>query len=391
MRHIQFQIERVTLSGAALAMVALFMPFVLLKENRVVEGTPYRLVELQHPVLVGALAAFAAVALVLSVLGESGRIRIAKLAAGLGLFTSALLLLGSVGDTLVTEDLPYARLSPQIAFWFLMLSTFVIMDGSLRNAPFRGTTKAAVGLLPFVLIGAFLAVGFLDDLAILQEFHNREDRFAEELANHLLLSGVSVSAAVAIGVPLGLLAWRRKRFEKPVFVAVNGLQTIPSLALFGLMIAPLAFISQAFPVLRELGIRGIGNAPALIALTLYALLPITRNAYTSMAVIPRAVVDAGRGMGMGKRDLLRLVELPLAVPIILSGIRTSAVQAIGNTAVAALIGAGGLGAFVFQGLGQAAPDLIVMGVIPIVALAIVVDRLLGLLIGISSPRGIRNV
>jgi osmoprotectant transport system permease protein len=157
------------------------------------------------------------------------------------------------------------------------------------------------------------------------------------------------------------------------------------------MIAPLAFISQAFPVLRELGIRGIGNAPALIALTLYALLPITRNAYTSMAVIPNAVVDAGRGMGMGTRDLLRLVELPLAVPIILSGIRTSAVQAIGNTAVAALIGAGGLGAFVFQGLGQAAPDLIVMGVIPIVALAIIVDRLLGVLIRVATPRGIRNV
>jgi osmoprotectant transport system permease protein len=192
-------------------------------------------------------------------------------------------------------------------------------------------------------------------------------------------------------VPLGLLAWRRKALEKPVFVGVNGIQTIPSLALFGLMIAPLAFISQAFPVLRQLGIRGIGNAPALIALTLYALLPITRNAYTSMAVIPRAVVDAGRGMGMSGRDLLGMVELPLAVPIILSGIRTSAVQAIGNTAVAALIGAGGLGAFVFQGLGQAAPDLIVMGVIPIVALAIVVDRLLGLLIGVATPRGIRNV
>ena len=379
------------MAGAILAIVTLFLPFVLLKPNRVAEGELHSLFDLQEPLLIGALAGFAVVSLVLASLGESARVRAAKLAAGLGVFLVSLLLLASAGERLITADTPFARLSPQIGFWFLMLATFVIVDGSLRNAPFPRVTKAGIGLLPFVVLVAVTVAGLLDDLAVLQEFYNREDRFLQELGNHLFLSGLSVSAAVAIGVPLGLLAWRRARFEKPVFAAVNGIQTIPSLALFGLMIAPLAFISQAFPFLRELGIRGIGNAPALIALTLYALLPITRNAYTSMAVIPDSVVDAGRGMGMGTRDLLRLVELPLAIPIILSGIRTSAVQAIGNTAVAALIGAGGLGAFVFQGLGQAAPDLIVMGVIPIVALAIIVDRLLGVLIGVATPRGIRNV
>lgn len=391
MKSIQFRIERVTMAGASLAVVALFLPFVLLKENRVAEGSGYGLADLHDPALVGLLAGFAGVSLVLAGLGESVRVRIGKLAAGLGIFTVSIALLALAGEALITEQMPFARLSPQIGFWFLMLATFVILDGSLRNAPFAGATKAAVGLAPFAILAGFLLAGAIDELAVLQEFYNRQDRFLQELGNHLFLAGLSVGAAVALGVPLGLLAWRRKGFEKPVFVAVNGIQTIPSLALFGLMIAPLAFISQAFPVLRELGIRGIGNAPALIALTLYALLPITRNAYTSMAVIPRAVVDAGRGMGMAQGDLLRLVELPLAVPIILSGIRTSAVQAIGNTAVAALIGAGGLGAFVFQGLGQAAPDLIVMGVIPIVALAIIVDRLLGLLISVATPRGIRNV
>ncbi|MFP4374849.1 MAG: ABC transporter permease [Spirochaetaceae bacterium] len=391
MKSIELRIERVTTAGASLAIVALFLPFVLLKPNRVAEGELHGIADLQDPILVGALAGCAVASLALAALGESARIRFAKLVAGFGVFTTAVLLLAFAGERLITPDMQFARLSPQIGFWFLMLATFVIFDGSLRNATYPPATKAGIGLLPVAVVVAVGAAGFLDDLAVLQEFYNREDRFLQELGNHLLLSGLSVSAAVAIGVPLGLLAWRRARFEKPVFVAVNGIQTIPSLALFGLMIAPLAFISQAFPVLRQLGIRGIGNAPALIALTLYALLPITRNAYTSMAVIPRAVVDAGRGMGMGRRDLLRLVELPLAIPIILSGIRTSAVQAIGNTAVAALIGAGGLGAFVFQGLGQAAPDLIVMGVIPIVALAIIVDRLLGVLIGVATPRGIRNV
>ncbi|HUX12686.1 MAG TPA: ABC transporter permease, partial [Spirochaetia bacterium] len=171
---------------------------------------------------------------------------------------------------------------------------------------------------------------------------------------------------------------------------VNGIQTIPSLALFGIMIAPLAWLSREFPVLRQLGIQGIGNAPALIALTLYALLPITRNTYTSLSIIDRAVTDAATGMGMGRLQLLRFVEVPLSLPIILGGIRISAVQAVGNTAVAALIGAGGLGAFVFQGLGQAAPDLILLGVFPIILLAVLVDRLMKFLVDRLTPGGTRR-
>ncbi|MFP3960528.1 MAG: ABC transporter permease [Spirochaetaceae bacterium] len=390
MKLLRIRIERVTLAGSVLALVALFMPFVLLKQNRIVEGTGYGLLELGQPELVGVLAACVAAGMVLSFLGESARIRAAKLAAGLALFITALVLLCRAGESLITADMPYGRLSPRSGFWFFMLATFVVLDGSLRYAPFPGVVKAVVGLAPFAVLAGMLGGGLFDDLGMLMEYINRQDRFFEELAAHMRLAGAAVAGAVAIGIPLGLWAWRSARIEKPVFAVVNGIQTIPSLALFGLMIAPLAVLSQAYPLLRELGIRGIGNAPALIALTLYALLPITRNAYTSMAVVPRAVIDAGRGMGMGRRDLLRMVELPLAVPIILSGIRTSAVQAVGNTAVAALIGAGGLGAFVFQGLGQAAPDLIVMGAIPIVALAVLVDRCLGVLIRVTTPRGIRN-
>jgi osmoprotectant transport system permease protein len=175
-----------------------------------------------------------------------------------------------------------------------------------------------------------------------------------------------------------------------VFVVVNGIQTIPSLALFGIMIAPLAILSRTFPVLRELGIQGIGNAPAIIAITLYALLPIVRNTYTSLSIIDRSVVDAGTGMGMGKFEMLRFVEVPLSLPIILGGIRISAVQAVGNTAVAALIGAGGLGAFVFQGLGQAAPDLILLGVFPIIVLAVAVDRIMKFLVEYLTPQGVRS-
>jgi osmoprotectant transport system permease protein len=170
-----------------------------------------------------------------------------------------------------------------------------------------------------------------------------------------------------------------------VFTVTSGLQTIPSLALFGLMIAPLAFLSRQVPALRELGIRGVGNAPAIIALTLYGLLPIVRNTFVGLKSIDRGVLDAGRGMGMSRPQLLLMVQLPIALPIILTGLRITAVQTVGNAAVAALIGARGLGNFVFQGLGQAAPDLIVLGALPIVVLAVVVDRVMDALITALRP------
>ena len=379
--------ERVTLLGAIIGSVSFFLPFVVVKENRVVEGVSHFIWELPAPVLVGLLAAAILVSLVLARMGESLRIRYAKVGGGLVIFAAALLLLSTTGVILEREGFEFGRITPSVGFWLLMLSSFVLIDGSLRNAPASRTARAVISLAPFVVLAALLLLGSLDDLAILKEFHNRRDRFVREFFNHIYLSGTAVSLAVIIGVPLGLLAWKRSRLEKPIFVVVNGIQTIPSLALFGLMIAPLAYLSQRFPVLRQMGIQGIGNAPALIALTLYALLPIVRNAYTSLAVIPNAVVDAGSGVGMSRRQLLRFVEFPLSIPIVLSGIRTSAVQAVGNTAVAALIGAGGLGRFVFQGLGQAAPDLIVMGVLPIIFMAVALDRLLGVIIDRVTPRG----
>ena len=379
--------EKVTLLSACIGGVSFFLPFIVVKENRVVEGIARFIWELPVPLLIGLVAAAIVTSFLLSRLGEGMKVRYTKVGAGLLLFAGALLALSQSGAILQQEGFEFGRITPSVGFWLLMISSFVLIDGSLRNAPVSGTVRTAISLAPFAALTALLLAGGLDDLAILKEFHNRQDRFVRELFNHIYLSGVAVSLAVVIGVPLGLMAWKRSRFEKPIFVVVNGIQTIPSLALFGLMIAPLAYLSQRFPVLREMGIQGIGNAPALIALTLYALLPIVRNAYTSLAVIPNAVIDAGSGVGMNRRQLLRFVEFPLSIPIVLSGIRTSAVQAVGNTAVAALIGAGGLGRFVFQGLGQAAPDLIVMGVLPIIFLAVALDRFLGLVIDRVTPRG----
>lgn len=383
-------VEKVTLSGSAVGVLCVLLPFLRLKPNRIAEGTFFGLFEVGNAAISFIIVAAVLIALIGSFFGESRSIRAVKLASGLLLFTAALALLSQSGALIAAEGYEFGRVSPAAGFWLYMLVTFVLVDGSLRNAPFGPFVKSAVALAPFAILLLFLLSGRLDHLAVMQELYNRQARFMQELGAHAYLAFTSVAAATLIGVPLGLVAWRRKASEKPVFTAVNGIQTIPSLALFGLMIAPLAFLSRAFPVLREFGIQGIGNAPALIALTLYSLLPIVRNTFTSLAVIPEAVIDAGSGVGMSRRQLLRHVEVPMAAPIVLGGVRVAAVQAVGNTAVAALIGAGGFGNFVFQGLGQAAPDLIVMGVLPIIFMAVLVDRFFGVLIYQLTPPSLRK-
>jgi osmoprotectant transport system permease protein len=148
------------------------------------------------------------------------------------------------------------------------------------------------------------------------------------------------------------------------------IQTVPSLALFGLLLVTLAALRDALPAL---GISAIGFLPAVIAITLYSLLPIAQHTYSGLKAVDPDIKDAAAGLGMNPRQLLLRVELPLAGQAIVSGLRIAAVQAVGGTTVAALIGAGGLGFFIFQGLGQAAADLILLGAIAVVVLAIMVN------------------
>jgi osmoprotectant transport system permease protein len=244
-------------------------------------------------------------------------------------------------------------------------------------------------LLPLVLLLPFLA-GKLDSLSIMVEFANRSGRFALELRRHLVLGLSSVASGSLIGIPLGYGSTRSPALKGPVFAVAGTLQTFPGLALFGLLVAPLAWLSGRFGLLRVLGIGGIGWAPAYIALTLYSLLPIVQNTFAGFASLSPDMLDAANGMGMTRRQRLFRVEVPVAAPIVLGGVRVATVQAVGNTAVAALIGAGGLGTFIFQGLGEAAPDLILLGALPILLMAVLLDGLLDVLVRLVTPPGIRE-
>jgi osmoprotectant transport system permease protein len=182
---------------------------------------------------------------------------------------------------------------------------------------------------------------------------------------------------------------RSPGWQRPILGAVSFLQTIPSLAVFGLLIAPLGALASAFPVLQALGVRGIGWAPALLALVAYSLLPMVRNTFVALTDIPEHLTDAARGMGMTERQVFFQLKLPLAMPVIIEGLRITTIQAIGLTAVAALIGAGGFGDFIFQGLGQAAMDLVLLGALPTIALALLADALLTMLAASLRPTSAR--
>ncbi len=224
-----------------------------------------------------------------------------------------------------------------------------------------------------------------DRLGILLEARNLGTRLAREILSHIRITGISLLISMLIGIPIAFLAFMNKAIRRVVFPILNILQTIPGIALFGLLIAPLAALSRAFPVLRQWGIQGIGNAPAIIALSMYALYPIIRYTYTSLTGIDEQVVLAAKGMGMNSTQLWKIVRLPLATVGILHGIRVALVQTIGNATLAKLIGGDGLGVLVFEGLGQASVDMVLLGMLLIIALTVISDRLFQLLITFFTP------
>jgi osmoprotectant transport system permease protein len=208
---------------------------------------------------------------------------------------------------------------------------------------------------------------------IFQYFVQNHTEILELTLEHLSLVAISTMLAVAIGIPLGIVSAHWPVWNRPVLGAANIIQTIPSLALFGFLL-PVPWI----------GARA--DRLAIFALTLYALLPVIRNTYTGIRGVDSAVVEAGRGMGMTERQLLFQVELPLAISVILSGVRVAVVVSVGLATIAAAIGAGGLGEFIFRGLAMVNNQLILAGAIPAALLALSADFGLGWLEKRLQPR-----
>jgi osmoprotectant transport system permease protein len=208
---------------------------------------------------------------------------------------------------------------------------------------------------------------------IVQQLEMRYAELGMAVVQHIKLVAISMGIAIVIGVTLGIAVSRIRKLEGPVLGTASTLQTIPSLALLGFMIP----------------LFGIGVTPAVVALFLYSLLPIIRNTFTGITNVDKSVIEAASGMGMTDAQILFRIQLPLAFSVIMAGIRTSAVINVGTATLAAFIGGGGLGDFIFLGISRSMDALVLIGAVPAALLALLIDFLLSRLERAVTPKGLK--
>lgn len=310
-----------------------------------------------------------------------------------GLLASALIavlpwLSGIAADRALAGEPAIARYSVGGGPWLSLFAAFALLMGSRREVGPSSPAGLAIAMSgPLAAVGLIVS-GRLSKLGIAAEYRNISDDFWLWVGQHIAYAGSAMLVAIVLGTLLGILAFRRPRLARPVFAATSVVQTIPGLAMVGLLAVPLGYLSASIPAVNTLGIGVLGWAPVVIALTLYALLMIVRNTYAGLASVPAAAVDAGRGMGMGERQLLARVQLPLASPVLLSGTRTALQQTIGSATLAYFVAAGGLGRPTFGGVSQQAFDLVLLGSAALVALALIADGALKLVEMVAVPHGV---
>lgn len=377
----------VAVTGALLGTAAAFVPSGLIfRENRVAAGIAQSLatssgawgaVLVATWVLAGALA--------LAPLRPRWRGISVSLLGGAG----ALVALAGSGGAAATYAAglgDISRVSLGVGFWLSLFAAYVVIFAATAWLE-AGLLRTALTYLPVGAATVLFASGRMSGLAIMREYANNSEDFAAEFRLHLTYVAGAVGVGLVLGVLLGLLAVRSQTAEASVFGILNVLQVLPTLAFIGLMYPVLSALSENIPALAAAGVRGVGWAPVLIVLSAYAVYPIARNVHSAITTLDPAVVDAAKGMGMGRARRLFEIELPLALPVIIAGVRIASVQTTAGAILAGLVGGGGLGTFVFLGAGETAMDLILLGVIPIVALALFFDRVVLALERAASARG----
>ncbi|WBU59842.1 ABC transporter permease [Paracoccus albus] len=370
-------ISRPGLLFAVLGLIGLSVPFVQFKANRIVLG--------EGVLLPGALATMgwllAGVFACGLLAAVSARVPLRlRLVIGFAGVVAALLALGATAQALTPDGNTMARVAPSSGFWLLLLAFALMATDALSRMHLTLTQRWLMLGGSILVICAILWSGWLDGVSVMREYAARKDVFWREAWQHLVLAFGSLGAAMVVGLPIGIAIYQSPRFRRPVLGVLNILQTIPSLALFGIMIPIFGWIALNVPGAASMGIAGIGIFPALVALFLYSLLPVVSNTLVGLNGVSPAARDAALGLGMTNAQVLRGVLLPLALPVIIAAVRIVLVQNIGLAVIAGLIGGGGFGTFVFQGLNQTAMDLVLLGALPTIALALVAGIALDLLV-----------
>ena len=445
-------INRIALLGALIGLIAFHWPFVILHPNRVMPmGEPYDLLKL--PSYYGYVAAGGWISLAISSFLPISTLK--KLFIAISVTTAVVMtcLALGLGTAHLAEGNEYARLRIGSGAWITLLASYVaifaVYDESRR-----------LSLIPLLATVLVLVIIPLKHLGIMQEYITVADVFRGEFIRHMQLVMATLPITICLGIPLGVFAARKPNMENSILGVASFLQTIPSVALFGLLLPVLSFYGRHTTVgfallliavfvilsllivyllkryksrlanllsilfilsgilillpfvgqfiyqlivtngrvlsqttwatpLAELGVRGLGSAPAIVALTLYGLLPLIANTHTGIKGVATGIVEAARGMGMSPIQVFYRVELPMAMPFIIQGIRGTLLLLIGLAAVAVLVNAGGLGYFLMRGMEQSVLDLVLLGALPIVLLALGSDILTRLLGWAIIPKGLR--
>ena len=374
------------LAAAALA----WLPFVKVAPNRLMSGEPASfLAVLQGPAWL--LAVLLAAVFAASLIRPNRALLWSVAVISMALVAGLVWLAGRHATVVAQTASPIARTSLGGAFWAASLLLGLMAADALQRLQVSKLARTGLLLAALLPIYALLAAGTIDDLSIMKEYANRADTFGQAIARHVQIVLVALLPTLVIGLPLGWLARRHSRVGASLFPVLNVIQTIPSIALFGLLMAPLALLAAAWPALARAGISGVGLAPGVIALTLYSLLPVVRGTLAGLAQVPSSVRDAALGMGMAPAQIFWRVDVPLAAPVVLAGVRTATIQMVGLTAVTALIGAGGLGAIMFEGLFSSAQDLVLLGVVPIIILGVLVDAAFTAVIALAGRKRLQWV
>ncbi|MGN6158828.1 MAG: ABC transporter permease [Devosia sp.] len=371
---------------AVIAAIGVLTPFAAFRANRIVPGKAVAFWDALPAWELAVIGAVLLAAAVIALMKIAPRFRLVVSSAALIALAVAV---GDAARMLTPAGDHISRTSPGAGFWLLAAAFTLMLADAVSRLRLRPVARLAMLAAVAAIVAAILWSGLWDDLSVLREYANRADAFWREAGTHVALAVGSLIAAVIAGVPLGIVCERVPALRNAILNVLNAVQTIPSIALFGLLIAPLAWVAATLPGAAAIGIAGIGVAPAVVALFLYSLLPVVANTVAGLDGVPADAEEAARGMGMTRGQRLLQVELPLAFPVILTGIRIVLVQNIGLATVAALIGGGGFGVFVFQGVGQTAMDLVLLGAVPTVALAFAAGIVLDALVELASPGGRR--
>lgn len=353
------------------ALVTVAGRFATLRPNRILLGEPLT--------ALGALGAFGwallaawGVVFVLSVAPGARRLALVRGLAANAIAIATVAAVARLAADYAAAEGDVVRVSVGLSFWLTLLACYIVAFAAL-GALTSHLARFAVGWSAAIVIAGLAVAGQLDSLGIMQEYLRNPDAFWQAFRQQIAYTVGATGVALALGLSLGIIGARWARAEGAVFGLINVLQVLPTLSFIGLLIVPMGWLGNNVALFDTLGVSGIGWAPVFVVLCAYAIYPITRNTYSAMKTLDAGVIDAARGVGMKPAQRLAWVELPLAFPVVLAGVRIAAVQTAAGAIVAGLVGGGGLGQIVFYGLQQTATDLMLLGVIPIVALGITID------------------